>query len=91
MNAPSPLWGRVRVGVSSVYVALVAAFAVEGKDYDLKAMLPFWHVTNEQDWKICEDQQAGINSSRYVPGPFSRTKEQNVQNFLDWYLGELSR
>jgi glycine betaine catabolism A len=65
--------------------------AVEGKDYDLKAMLPFWHVTNEQDWKICEDQQVGINSTRYVPGPFSRTKEQNVQNFLDWYLGEMAR
>ncbi|MBI3453515.1 MAG: aromatic ring-hydroxylating dioxygenase subunit alpha [Rhodospirillales bacterium] len=69
---------------------LVDKDAVEGKDYTLDRLLPFWDVTNRQDWTICENQQIGIGSSRYRPGPFSLTKEQNVAHFLEWYLREVS-
>lgn len=64
--------------------------AVEGRDYDPAKLTPFWERTSEQDWFICEANQAGVTSPRYVPGPYSRTQEANVQHFVDWYLGELT-
>jgi glycine betaine catabolism A len=33
--------------------------------------IDFWDVTNRQDWDICERSQAGIQSRRYQPGPYS--------------------
>ena len=68
---------------------LVDAAAVEGKDYTLDRLLPIWDLTNRQDWTICEDQQAGVSSRAYLPGPYSRIRERNVAHFLDWYLSEL--
>ena len=68
---------------------LVDAEAVEGKDYTLDRLLPIWDITNKQDWTICADQQIGVSSRAYVPGPFSKVRERNVAHFLDWYLGEL--
>jgi Rieske 2Fe-2S family protein len=69
---------------------LVDAEAVEGRDYTLDRLLPIWDLTNRQDWTICHDQQAGVSSRAYVPGPYSLIRERNVAHFLDWYLGELS-
>src|SRR5688572_30750711 len=65
---------------------LVDADAVEGRDYDLAKLMPFWQLTSEQDWLICERQQTGINSSVYQPGPYSTFKEYNVDSFVRWYL-----
>jgi Rieske 2Fe-2S family protein len=65
---------------------LVHQNAVEGKDYQLEKLLPFWQLTSEQDWEICERQQRGVNSSAYVPGPYSPFKEYNVESFVRWYL-----
>ena len=65
---------------------LVDAAAVEGRDYDLAKLTPFWQLTSEQDWEICERQQRGINSSAYAPGPYSRHKEYNVDGFVQWSL-----
>src|SRR6185436_2509735 len=65
---------------------LVEKNAVEGRDYDLSKLMPFWQLTSEQDWEICERQQRGINSSAYAPGPYSRHKEYNVDGFVQWYL-----
>jgi Rieske 2Fe-2S family protein len=64
--------------------------AVEGRDYDPAKLTPFWERTSEQDWFICEANQQGVTSPRYVPGPYSRTQESNVQHFVDWYLGEMT-
>jgi len=69
---------------------LVDGEAVEGRDYTLDRLLPIWDVTNRQDWTICQDQQEGVSSRAYVPGPFSLIRERNVAHFLEWYLGELS-
>jgi len=68
---------------------LVDEKAVEGQDYDLAKLMPFWQLTSEQDWTICERQQRGVNSSAYVPGPYSTFKEYNVDGFIRWYLKEL--
>lgn len=68
---------------------LVAQDAVEGRDYELAKLMPFWQLTSEQDWVICERQQKGVNSSAYLPGPYSTFKEYNVDAFVRWYLKQL--
>ncbi len=68
---------------------LVDADAVEGRDYQLDRLLPFWQRTSEQDWEICRWQQSGIRSRRYRPGPYSQQHEANVEVFLHWYLQQL--
>jgi Rieske 2Fe-2S family protein len=68
---------------------LVDENAEEGRDYELDRLLPFWQLTAEQDWEICLNQQRGVNSRAYVPGPLSIYKEYNVDNFLRWYLRRL--
>ena len=70
---------------------LVDDKAVEGRDYDPARLLPFWQLTSEQDWLICERQQKGVNSSAYTPGPYSQFKEYNVNGFVQWYLNLLER
>jgi Rieske 2Fe-2S family protein len=69
---------------------LVDAAAVEGRDYQLDQIMPFWQLTSEQDWELCERAQRGVNSSHYRPGPFSTYKEYNVQSFVQWYLSQLT-
>lgn len=68
---------------------LVDKDAVEGRDYELSALMPFWQLTSEQDWIICERQQRGISSSAYAPGPYSPYKEYNVDAFIRWYLKQM--
>ncbi len=73
--------GRTRTVVSW----LVHPDAVEGRDYELERLLPFWRLTSEQDWEICARQQRGVRSSAYRPGPLSPTLEYNVAAFHAWY------
>ncbi len=68
---------------------LVDARAEEGKDYDLNELLPFWQLTAEQDWAICVNQQRGVSSHAYTPGPLSNDKEYNLDRFLRWYLKQM--
>ena len=68
---------------------LVDEDAIEGKDYVLSDLLPFWQATSEQDWELCERVQRGVRSSQYRPGPLSSIKEYNVEAFLRWYLQQL--
>jgi len=65
---------------------LVHQDAREGEDYQLDKLLPFWGLTNEQDWEICKWQQKGVDSIGYAPGPLSQRKEYNVDAFIRWYL-----
>ena len=68
---------------------LVDGKAEAGRDYDLEKLLPFWLLTAEQDWAICLNQQRGVNSLAYTPGPLSTYKEYNLDRFLRWYLQEM--
>ena len=70
---------------------LVHQDAVEGRDFQLEKLMPFWQLTSEQDWEICERQQRGVNSSAYLPGPYSTYKEYNVDSFVQWYMKMLTR
>ena len=41
---------------------LVDADAEEGVDYELDRLLPFWRLTSEQDWELCERNQSAASS-----------------------------
>jgi Rieske 2Fe-2S family protein len=70
---------------------LVNADAAEGVDYDPRRVSEFWKITTEQDFALCENNHAGIRSSRYQPGPYSTIAEPGVEHFIDWYLRLLSQ
>lgn len=68
---------------------LVHADAVEGVDYDLSTLTHVWNATNDQDRMLAENNQLGINTPGYRPGPYSAESEGGVMAFIDWYLGEM--
>ncbi len=45
-----------------------------------------WLATNDQDRKIVEDNQKGILSPAYEPGPYSPLHEGGVIQFIKWYV-----
>ncbi|MBA3707706.1 MAG: aromatic ring-hydroxylating dioxygenase subunit alpha [Planctomycetes bacterium] len=70
-------------------VYLVHEDAREGVDYDPARVTEFWKVTTEQDWRLCENNQAGIESRDYRPGPLSPVTESGVETLATWYLDQL--
>lgn len=78
------------LGVTNIRVTwLVADSAKELIDYSLDRLLPFWQLTSEQDWELCERQAKGVKSPAYRPGPLSKVREYNVEAFYHWYLTRL--
>ncbi|RPD42592.1 aromatic ring-hydroxylating oxygenase subunit alpha [Chitinophaga barathri] len=67
---------------------LVDGKAEEGMDYELERLTEFWKITGEQDWHLCENNQKGIRSSKYEPGPMAPS-EEDVVNFHTWYLNRM--
>ncbi len=63
---------------------LVNENAVEGKDYNLDELIWLWDVTTIADKRIIENNQQGVNSRFYEPGPFTKL-EDFEQGFVDWY------
>ena len=70
---------------------LVHEDAVEGVDYDLERLTKVWIATNDQDRSIVEDNQRGIFSPAYTPGPYSPSWESGVIQFVDWYADAMTR
>ncbi|MCG7492642.1 SRPBCC family protein [Thalassobius sp. Cn5-15] len=70
---------------------LVHKDAEEGVDYDLQRLTEVWMHTNDEDRIVVEDNQQGINSPAYTPGPYSPTHESGVIQFVDWYTAQLTR
>lgn len=64
---------------------LVHKDAVEGVDYDPERLRHVWDATNDQDRQLAEENQRGINSRAYQPGPYSETYEFGVIDFVNWY------
>lgn len=64
---------------------LVHKDAVEGVDYRPDELRRVWDATNDQDRRLAEENQRGINSVAYQPGPYSETYEFGVIDFVDWY------
>jgi Rieske 2Fe-2S family protein len=70
---------------------LVHKDAVEGRDYDLKRLTEVWIATNDEDREVVENNQRGILSPAYSPGPYSPTHEGGNLQFVDWYASTLIR
>lgn len=69
---------------------LVHEDAVEGVDYDIAELTHVWNQTNDQDRRIVEENQRGINSPAYEPGPYAPDHEGGVIQFVDWYCDALA-
>jgi Rieske 2Fe-2S family protein len=59
--------------------------AVEGVDYDVDDLAALWTATNLQDKELAENNQRGVNSPGYTPGPYSSEAEGLALRFTDWY------
>ena len=64
---------------------MVHGNAIEGTDYDLDELTWLWDVTTKADERIVINNQKGINSRKYQPGPFTE-KESSEKKFIRWYL-----
>ena len=67
----------------------VRADAKVGKDVDLERLKWMWDVTTIEDTRIIIDNQKGVNSSRYEPGPYA-PQESYSRDFTRWYLERLA-
>ena len=65
---------------------LVHKDAEEGKDYDVDEMIWMWDVTTLADKIIIENNQKGVLSNKYKPGPLSLMEIGGVDKFQHWYL-----
>lgn len=68
---------------------MVRADAEEGVDYNPAELLEVWEATNAQDKHLVEENQRGINSPLYAPGPYSVNQEDGVIQFVEWYTNTL--
>jgi len=64
---------------------LVHQDAVAGVDYDEDRLTEVWRHTNDQDRELAEQNQRGIRSISYQPGPYAPSHEFGVINFIEWY------
>ena len=80
--------GPTRTEVTTTW--LVHKDAVEGVDYDIKTLTEVWVATNEEDRQVVEENQRGILSPAYEPGPYSTIHEEGVIQFVDWYCGVMA-
>ena len=64
---------------------LVNEAAQEGKDYNRDDLTWLWDITTIADKRIIENNQNGINSTFYRPGPYTGM-ESFTRSFIDWYL-----
>jgi Rieske 2Fe-2S family protein len=59
--------------------------AIEGEDYEVEELIDLWTRTNLQDKELAENNQKGVNSPGFVPGPYSAEAESLALRFTDWY------
>lgn len=68
---------------------IVRGDAVEGKDYDVEKLTWLWHITTLADEEIIVNNQKGVNSKFYQPGPYSEM-EHWARRHNEWYLREMA-
>lgn len=69
---------------------LVHEDAEEGVDFNRDDLIWLWNETTIQDGKITEDNQAGVRSIRYSPGPYA-AMEAGIDRLKNWYLNQLKQ
>ncbi len=70
---------------------LVHRDAKEGEDYDLEEMTKVWLATNDEDRRVCQENQIGVASPAYEPAPYSAVHEGGAAQFVDWYCSHLEK
>jgi Rieske 2Fe-2S family protein len=70
---------------------LVPGDASAGVDYDTERLTWMWRVTVAEDRRIVAENQRGVSSSWYVPGPYVMPIESKALRLTDWYLDVLER
>ena len=65
--------------------------AVEGVDYEVDRLTRLWNVTNDQDLWLVENNQRGVDSAGFEPGPYSPVSERTLIEFTDWYVSQARR
>jgi phenylpropionate dioxygenase-like ring-hydroxylating dioxygenase large terminal subunit len=68
---------------------LVADDAAEGEDYDGGRLIWLWDVTSVSDKRIIDENQQGVSSRFYQPGPYG-PMEPAARAFAEWYLQQMS-
>jgi phenylpropionate dioxygenase-like ring-hydroxylating dioxygenase large terminal subunit len=66
---------------------LVRKSAVEGVDYDAPRLSWLWRANVERALKLASDNQLGVSSTRYEPGPFA-PDEAELDAWVSWYLAQ---
>ena len=69
---------------------LVDKNAIEGIDYNKEEISWLWDETTLADKRIIEDNQKGVLSKKYIPGPLSKM-ELGLERFKNWYLKNLKK
>jgi Rieske 2Fe-2S family protein len=57
----------------------------EGLDYETARLTQVWSATNDEDRRVCQENQLGVNSPAYEPAPYSPVWEAGVMQFMAWY------
>lgn len=70
---------------------LVRGDARRGIDFDLDRVTWLWRVTSEADKLIIEQNQLGVSSRYYRPGPYALPIENSTKRFTEWYLHDISQ
>lgn len=69
---------------------LVDAAAEEGRDYQVENLIWMWDHTSQEDKKIIELNQAGVNSAWFEPGPYT-PMEVDAERYIAWYLESMKQ
>ena len=68
---------------------LVHEDALEGWDYEPERLAEVWQATNDQDRQLAEENQRGVRSIGFEPGPYSEVAEFMAINFINWYREQM--
>jgi phenylpropionate dioxygenase-like ring-hydroxylating dioxygenase large terminal subunit len=71
------------------FIWVTDASAPERDGFDVEKIKWLWHVTTLQDQTLIENNQRGVNSPAYEPGPYSKL-EADTADFTRWYLEQLT-
>jgi Rieske 2Fe-2S family protein len=69
---------------------LVRGDAEQGVDFDIDRLTWLWRVTAAADRTIVENNQRGVSSRFYEPGPYALPIESSTNRLIEWYLDALT-
>jgi Rieske 2Fe-2S family protein len=83
-------WKPIAAGLSEFRSTwMVHEDAVEGVDYNIDEVVALGDLINEEDKRVCENYQIGVESSGYRPGPYHPVFEGPVRAFNYLYLRQV--